>query len=177
MFGSLFATGLTVSLMMGIGPSGAFSDPVLRRYPLSPRWRFAAQHMVGILDPVWLFLSATSLGLCVGFQIMGLRSIFVSLPTVLVFLAASYLCCATLIVLVRRVLQFRAGPLVLTVGSVLLVLTFVAFTSSHITNEHLGRYLEKLVSITPANAAAGVLAAGNTGTGVLAACYCLPGCC
>jgi len=168
MFGSLFATGLTVSLMMGVGPSGAFSDPVLRRYPLSPRWRFAAQHMVGLLDPVWLFLAATSLGLCIGFQIMGVCSLFISLPTVLIFLATSYLCSAALIVLVRRVLQFSAGPLVLMIGSVMLVLSFVALTTSQLESRQLGVYLERLISITPAIAAAGVLGASTWQAGVLA---------
>jgi hypothetical protein len=160
--GSLFATGLTVSLMMGIGPSTAFSDPVLRRYPLSARWRFIAQHMVGILDPVWIFISATLFGLCAGFQIMRIRPLFVSLPTVLFFLAASYLCCATLIVLVRRIFQFRVGPLILMVASVVVFLAFIALTSSNLPGDQLWHYLENLVSLTPAVAAAGVLSPGDT---------------
>jgi len=159
--GSLFLTGNSASLLMGVGPSAAFSDDALRRYPLSRKWRFTAQHLVGLLDPVWLFIFGTLFGLAIGFQFSGVSPFVVSLPVLLVFLGTTYLCAADMLIVVRRILQFRAGPVILMIGGVAAILVFVLLTSSGLSTGEMRIYLARLLGLTPAKTAAAAVA-GNS---------------
>lgn len=160
MLGSFFVSGLTVSLLMGVGPGAAFGDNVLRRYPLSNRWRFAAQHLIGVLDPVWLLIGGSLLGLAVGFRWMHVCSLLVSIPTFAFFLAATYLCAAIVALIVRKLLQYRTAGLILTVLGVLLILTFVLVATTAVTSEDTSQIwpvANALLACTPARAAAWVV--------------------
>lgn len=157
MLGSFFVSGLTVSLLMGVGPSAAFADSVLRRYPLSDRWRFAAQHLIGILDPVWLLIGGSLLGLAVGFRWMHVGSLLVSLPAFALFLTATYLCAAIVGLIVRKLLQYRTAGLILTVLGVLLMLAFVVVATTAAASEDPSTIWPEanvLIACTPARAAA-----------------------
>lgn len=157
MLGSFFVSGLTVSLLMGVGPSAAFADQVLRRYPLSDRWRFAAQHLIGVLDPVWLLIGGSLLGLAVGFRWMRVCSLLVSLPAFGLFLAATYLCAAIVGLMVRKLLQYRTAGLILTVLGVLMMLAFVALATTAAASEDASTMwpaANVLIACTPARAAA-----------------------
>jgi hypothetical protein len=160
MLGSFFVSGLTVSLLVGVGPSAAFADNVLRRYPLSNRWRFAAQHLIGVLDPVWLLIGGSLLGLAVGFRWMRVCPLLVSLPVFAVFLAATYLCAAIVALIVRKLLQYRTAGLILTVVGVLAILVVVLLATTAVTSENVGQIwplANVLIASTPARAAAWVV--------------------
>ena len=158
---SFFISGLTVSLLMGVGPSAAFADTVLRRYPLSNRWRFVAQHLIGALDPVWLLIFGSLLGLAIAFQWMGVCSILISLPAFVLFLAATYLSAAVLTLIIRKLVQFRTAGLILTVLGVLLMLTFVMLATSAASSDnpnHVWPAANVLIACTPARATAWIVA-------------------
>lgn len=162
--GSFFISGLTVSLLMGVGPSAAFADNVLKRYPLSGRWRFIGQHLIGILDPVWLLISGSLLGLAIGLQWMGVCSIVLSVPVLAVFLVASYLCSATLMMIIRKLLQFRSGAFGLMVVGVLMMLTFVTITTTAATSDNPGDFwpiAKALIAATPARVTAVLVTGGS----------------
>jgi len=123
--GALFATAIPGTLFLSVGPSRAFSDRVMRRYPLTERGRFLARHFLGLLDPLWLLLLGTALGLAAGLQLVGGCSLAIGLPAVLVYLVVIYLLVAVLVSLVGKVLETRIGPLLLMIAAMTVYLSLV----------------------------------------------------
>ena len=111
---SLFVWGIMISVVFGVGPRAAFSDVVLRRYPLTAIGRLTARHLIGLLDPVWFLLVASAIGLAIGFAVLGAGSVFVGLPAALLFIAVSYLATVLLLSLIDRTMQSGTGATVLS---------------------------------------------------------------
>jgi len=112
--GSLFICGVCISVLLGVGPRAAFSDLALRRFPLTPTFRIAARHLVGLLDPFWLLMSASVLGLIFGFAALGSGLIFVGLLGGLLFIITNYLAAVVLLTLIDRLLQVKGGATILS---------------------------------------------------------------
>jgi hypothetical protein len=105
--------------MLGVAVAPAFSDAVLRRFPLRPRERFAVRHLTAILEPLWLLVLAIDVGLAVGCAVLGAGLAWVALPTAVLLLGSNYLAAQVLVTLVDRVMRTRLGRNTLTVAVLL----------------------------------------------------------
>ncbi|MEP7337950.1 MAG: hypothetical protein ABI977_09420, partial [Acidobacteriota bacterium] len=117
----LFINGVGLSLLFGMGPRAAFSEEVLRRYPLDARERFFVRQVIGILDPVWLLLIAAAYGLAAGIILQGGGSIIRTLPAVTIFIVTSYLATIVLLTLIAIVMETRKGSGLLSMAVLMLV--------------------------------------------------------
>lgn len=110
---AIFANAIVITTMLEVGPSSAFSDTVLRRYPMTAWQRFFARHLAGICEPVWPLAIAVSLGLVIGFSLLEICPPWISLPTALLFVAVAYLFATVFIAIFGKLLQTASGPLVI----------------------------------------------------------------
>ncbi len=165
----IFINGIIGSLALGVGPRAAFADRVLRRFPLTAAQRFTARHIIGILDPIWLFLAAITLGLATGLAALGACSILIALPAAVLFVAVAYLIAALLLTIVERLLQHRGGELLLTV----IMLAFFAglgFAVPLLAQAKARAWwplADRLLQLTPAGTAGTLLSSPNTPLRVL----------
>lgn len=169
---ALFINGVGLSLLFGIGPRSAFAEEALRRYPLTARERFFVRQSIGLLDPAWLLLTVTALGLTVGFVALGGSSLLTSLPAVLLFIVVNYLATMVLLSLLGRVLETRRGSAIL--GSVVLLLvSFGPLAISMLAatyRQTVWRGFDLLLRFTPPGATAGVMA-GEDAIAVLGSAF------
>ena len=159
---ALFASCTSISLFLGIGPSAAMSDAALRAYPLKRGSRFYFRHIVAALDPVWLFLLACSLGMAIGFQILGVTPIVFGLPLALIFTFVCYLWAAALLAVIGKLLEFRSGALILMVvvmGGILTVQ--LSAESKWIHGPIVGAIVNRAIDLSPAGACARAMAADD----------------
>ncbi|HKX27486.1 MAG TPA: hypothetical protein VJ302_07330 [Blastocatellia bacterium] len=165
---SLFANGIGLSLLFGLGPREAFSEEALRRYPLNAQERFAVRHGIGLLDPIWLILVAGAFGLAGGFIWLGTGSLMTGLPAVFLFIIANYLTTATLLSVIGILLQTRAGSALLGTAVILLVsfgpLAVASVAATH--REEVWRLFDVILEVTPPGAAAAMMA-GEDGSKLL----------
>lgn len=152
----LFINGIGLSLLFGVGPRAAFSEEALRRYPIDGQQRFLVRQVIGILDPVWLLLISSTLGLAIGFLWLGNGSIIRTLSATLIFIAANYLSTIVLLTVVGLIMETRRGSGVL--GTiVLLLVSFGPLLIALLLNTRKTatlNALDRIVSFTPAGAAA-----------------------
>jgi hypothetical protein len=119
---AFFAFALFGALILSAGVNPAFSDAALRRYPLSSFERFGARHVVGLLEPLWIFILALDLGVAVGFVALGVSPCWVALPAALLLFSTNYLLGRLLLSVIEHLMATRNGPLLL---AVLLTLLFL----------------------------------------------------
>ncbi|MGH9799383.1 MAG: hypothetical protein ACRD82_03385, partial [Blastocatellia bacterium] len=164
----LFVNGVGLSLLFGVGPRAAFSDDALRRYPLNARERFLVRQVIGILDPIWLLIIASTLGLAGGFLWLGGGSFFRTMLAAIIFIIANYLATIVLLTVVGRVMETRRGSGLL--GTiVLLLVSFAPLAIALLINKHksvVWNALDRILQFAPPGAAAGTLA-GDTAAHVL----------
>jgi len=152
----LFINGMGLSLMFGVGAQEAFSEESLRRYPLRSKERFAIRQLIGLLDPVWAFVAAGTLGFAVGFSWFGRGSILFGLPAAALFVATSYLATVCMLSLIGRIMRSRAassamGIIVLALFSFgPLAMSLIAASNA----EGVWRLIGRLLLFTPPGAAA-----------------------
>jgi hypothetical protein len=160
MLAGLFANGIGLSLLFGLGPREAFSEQSLRRYPLNHRERFAVRHMIGVLDPTWIILIAGAFGLALGFVWLGAGSIVTGIPAVILFIVANYLATAVLLAVVEIMMETRSGSAILGSAVVLLVLLGPLAIGSLVAARSRGvlRALDYLLEVAPPGAAAAMIA-------------------
>jgi hypothetical protein len=115
MLSTFFMFALFGALILGAGINPAFSDTALRRYPLSSFERFGARHVVGLLEPLWIFVLALDLGLALGFAALGVSSWWVALTAALLLFSTNYLVARVLWGVVEHIMATRNGPLLLMV--------------------------------------------------------------
>ncbi len=123
----IFFNGLIIGLISGVGPRRAFSETVLRRYPMTATARLVARHVTGFLEPAWPLVLALVLGLAVGFAITNPLRILVGLPVAVLFALVCYLSAVTMLATIERLLQYRAGAIALGAIFVVLVTTLSLF--------------------------------------------------
>ncbi len=164
----LFLSGIFISIAFGVGPRAAFSDMVLRRYPLSSAGRLAARHLIGLLDPTWIILIGAVLGLAIGFAVLGGGSIFIGAVAAWLFIIANYLTTVWLLSLINRALESGRGATILS------ALVFVLFSFGGLIAVWLAQLedplwrslLAGLLRITPPGTAAVLLVGPSFGGGV-----------
>jgi hypothetical protein len=159
MLAGLFVNGVGLSLLFGMGPRAAFSESALRRYPLSSRERFLVRQVVGILDPIWLLLIGATIGLAVGFILLGNGSVVRTLPAIIIFIVANYLATVVLLTVVGMAMETRGGSGVL--GTlVLLLVSFGPLAAALLVKTKatmVWEALDSLLKFTPPGAAAEII--------------------
>lgn len=160
MLSSLFANGIGLSLLFGLGPRSAFAEDSLRRYPLSAQERFGVRHVIGLLDPTWLILIAGAVGMAVGFVWLGAGSLVTGIPAALLFIIANYLATAVLLSIIGVMMATRLGATVLGALMILLVSFGPLAVASLVTaqREIVWRALDRVLQFTPPGAAASMIA-------------------
>lgn len=151
--------GVVASLVLGIGVNPAFSDAVLRRYPVSPVGRFLARRLTAFLDPLWIILLALFVGLAVGFHRVGVGSIWSAVPAALLLVIAVYLFAQLLAAALQWITATPAGTTALMVLSILMACALSAAPALGA-----GRTLPALLPIlklTPAFGAASIMSGGS----------------
>src|SRR5262249_13363298 len=108
-----FAEALIATTILGFGMNAIFSESELRRYPLTAADRLAARHLIGIIDPFWFLFLALELGLAVGLYAAGVGFFWLGLAAVLLLFVCNYAAARVLALLIDRVLQRKAGSLLL----------------------------------------------------------------
>lgn len=163
----LLFNGIVVSTVLGAGPRSAFSDEVLRRYPLTPADRFLARHLTGVLEPVWPILLASALGLAIGFASLGTGSLLIGSLTALGFTIVTYLCAVILLSIVDRSLKHKIGAPVIGViffGLVTIAPSFIISSGSTVKS-----VLDEALRLTPPGVAATLIAGPTLATGLRSA--------
>lgn len=159
MLAGLFVNGVGLSLLFGMGPRAAFSESALRRYPLNRRERFLVRQIVGVLDPIWLLLIGATLGLAVGFILLGNGSVIRTLLTIIIFIVANYLATVVLLTVVGLAMETRGGSGVL--GTlVLLLVSFGPLTVALLVKTRatiVWDSLDFILKFTPPGAAAEII--------------------
>lgn len=159
MLAGLFVNGVGLSLLFGIGPRAAFSETSLRRFPLNARERFLVRQVVGLLDPIWLLLIAATLGLAIGFILLGNGSVIRTLLAAIIFIVANYLATIVLLTVVGLAMETRSGSGVL--GTVVLLLvSFGPLTGALLVKTgttKVWEVLDRILRFTPPGAAAEII--------------------
>ena len=148
------------SLVLGIGVNPAFSDAVLRRYPVSPGGRYLARRLTAFLDPLWIILLALSVGLAVGFHAVSAGSIWLAVPAALLLAIATYLFAQLLAAVLQWITATPAGTTALLVLAILLFCALSA-ASAWGANRSLPALLP-ILKLTPAFCAASVMSGGSS---------------
>lgn len=165
---SVFLGGILASLVLGVGPQAAFSETVLRRYPLTSTVRLIVRHLIGLLDPTWILLIAVVLGLAIGLATLGIGSFFIGLPTVLLFIIVTYLTSMVLLTLINRMLQYRSGTTILS-GIVLGLFAISAMVGPfvfHSNNPVWAQSLDRALQFLPPGIVAALLTVPTFMTGL-----------
>jgi hypothetical protein len=157
---ALFINGIGLSLMFGVGTQEAFSEESLRRYPLKARERFIIRQIIGLLDPIWVFITVGALGLAIGFSWFGRGMIVFGAPAAALFVAASYLVTVCLLSLISHIMRSRAASSTLGI-IVLALISFGPLAVSMLAAteaDGVWRLIEHLLLFTPPGAAAAMMA-------------------
>ena len=164
----LFINGVGLSLLFGFGSRAAFSEDVLRRYPMDTHERFLVRQIIGIFDPIWVVIIFSTLGLAAGFLWLGGGSTIRTMLAAVIFIIANYLATITLLTGVGLIMQTRRGSTIL--GTlVLMLVSFGPLTVALLINNRKAiawKALDKLMEFTPPGAAASLIA-GDTLAAVL----------
>jgi hypothetical protein len=151
----LFINGMGLSLMFGLGTQAAFSEESLRRYPLTAKERFIIRQAIGLLDPIWTFMTFGAIGLAVGFWWFGKGSIIMGAPAAALFIAACYLATVILLAMIGHVMSSRSASAAMGLVTLLLA-TFGPLAVSLLAvsgGDRLWRSVERILQFTPPGAA------------------------
>ncbi|MGE0131581.1 MAG: hypothetical protein AB7U82_26160 [Blastocatellales bacterium] len=156
MLTGLFTGSIILGAVMGVGPRGAFSDVVLRRYPLTPVVSFFARHFTALLDPIWPMLLTSTLGLGVGFTLYGSGSISIRASAAIMFTITAYFCAMILLAVVDHMLQSALGTTILGVAfaGAPMVIGYLLSSPNLPAKLHT---VEKLLRLTPPGISASLL--------------------
>ena len=159
MLTGLFINGVGLSLLFGVGMREAFSDESLRHYPLDARERFTVRQVIGLLDPVWVFLIAGVIGVVIGFVWLRRGVLFTGLIGAALFICANYLTTSVLLLIISSMMRTRRGSAILG-GTALALVTLGSAAISAISVARSGWVswqLDYLLSFTPPGAAAAMM--------------------
>ena len=152
---------ILAAVVLGMGVTPAFSDAVLRRYPLSPSDRFLTRRLTAILDPLWIVLLALFLGLAAGLYVVGVGALWLAVPAALLLTIATYLFAQLLSGLIEWITAAPAGPLILFLSLGILFLGASAAPALG-ANRGLAAVALAVMKFTPAFCAAAVMTGGST---------------
>jgi len=159
-FTGIWVNGATLNLLLGRGEGHLSLDIVLRRYPLTRAGRLCARHLSGLLDPVWLFLSAATVGVAVGCSVAGPGRILLIPPVVLLFIGTCYLSSLVLTSVASRILFRRGGGTIIgaTVFVLFVAAGFLVSSAADPANALWWREADLALRLLPPGAAASLLA-------------------
>ena len=163
--GAAFANALVTSVLLGFGLNEAFSDAMLRRYPLSGVQRMTARHLTALLDPLWLFVLALDLGFAIAVSLLGAARVWLAVPAALALVVANYLTARVLSALLEWLLATRAGPFVAVAGVTLLASLPAVLQLGGARSQLVAVWLRGVANVSPPTAAAHVMA-GSTALAV-----------
>lgn len=107
------------ALGFGLGTQRVFSEERLRRFPLTRTQRFAIQFLIGILDPVWLTISAAAFGLALGFCVAGVQALGPALGASALFIVACYFLVSSTVAIAEGWMRKPPGAISLSVIALL----------------------------------------------------------
>jgi hypothetical protein len=156
---AIFFQSLIAALTMGFGMNAIFSEGELRRYPLADHERRFVRHLVDIVDPFWALSIVLEAGLLAGLYLLGAASFLMGAVAVLLLCVTNYLAARVLGVLLDRLMQHKAGSLVVLIF--ILLVSFGVGTMgqwlAHVPGA--GKALQEVLSYTPPFGAASVMTA------------------
>jgi hypothetical protein len=117
----IWVNGATLNLLLGRGTRQSSLDTLLRRYPLTRTGRLFVRHLSGLLDPIWLLLSAAAFGVALGCATAGPEGKLLVLPVALLFVGICYLSSLVVLSVADLILSRRGG------GTIIGAVAFVAF--------------------------------------------------
>ncbi|MEJ2007727.1 MAG: hypothetical protein P8Z30_06145 [Acidobacteriota bacterium] len=161
--GVVYLDATLIAVALGTGSSPAFSDAVLRRYPLSRLDRLGARQLTAFLEPVWLFVLALDLGVAVGFHaFLGASSLWLAVPAAILLLVTNFLLARSLSVLTGWIASRRVGAMLLVIAILVLVPAVSALGRSAASGKHaILHSLLPLLQLSPPFAAAGIIAGSS----------------
>ena len=163
--GGLFLQALVASVVTGFGINTAFTDAALRRYALSARDRLAARHLIGILEPVWIFVLGLDLGLSTGMYVFGAGSFWLGAAAVLLLLITDYLLARVLATLIEWLSHVRGGTAILF-AMLIIACMLPGLLIPRLANAHGAKAgMMAVLHYTPPFAAAALMV--HAGTGLL----------
>jgi hypothetical protein len=112
--GSVYVQALIASISLGFGMNSIFSDLELRRYPVRAAERFVVRHIIGIVDPFWMFFLVLDLGLATGLYVYGGAPFGQGILAVLLLFLSNYLLARVIGSSVDRIIKGRSGTMLLT---------------------------------------------------------------
>ena len=118
-FSALGLIAAASALGFGLGTQRVFSEERLRRFPLTRTQRFAAQFLIGILDPVWLTISAAAFGLALGFCAAGVQALGPALGAAALFVVACYFLVSGVVAIAERWMRSAPGAISVSVIALL----------------------------------------------------------
>ncbi len=105
----IWMNGAILNLLLGRDTRQSSLDFILRRYPLTRKGRLCLRHASGLLDPVWLFLSAATVGVAGGNTVGGPGAVLLVAPVALLFIGVCYLSSLVLLAGADIIMSRRGG--------------------------------------------------------------------
>lgn len=157
----IFVTAVLAAALLGAGVRDVASDQVLRRYPMSGRQRSVARHVVTFVEPTWLFVLATEIGLAVGFGAWLATSIWLSMMAIALLVLINYVTARIVVGIGERLMASRSGALAAMIVTGLLPIVLVVLWRFTATPAGRGFWLVDgaygIVALLPTSAAARIL--------------------
>lgn len=150
---------IVAALAFGAGVNPAFSEAVLRRYPLSAADRFATRRLTAFLDPLWIILLALFLGVAAGFHAAGIGSTWLAAPAVLLLVMAAFLFVQLVAEAIGRLAATSTG-LAFLAGLIAVPMVALSAVQATAAAGHLWAALLPVIRITPAFLAAAAMTGG-----------------
>jgi hypothetical protein len=123
----LFFSPYFLTIMLWGRTQPLFSETILLRYPIPATIRFAARHIIGILDPLWLAQTLFVVGLIAVLVSKNLVAPFNALICTPLFVSVSYLSAsASLALISRATLHSRSHSLLCLAGLGLFTTSIIA---------------------------------------------------
>jgi hypothetical protein len=156
-FSVCFSSITLAAIAFGAGMNSAFSDIVLRRYPISAAERFASRHISACLEPLWILGFALYLGLAIGFLIFNNTSLLLAIPVAFFLVLGNYLFARILQILVERLMTTRAAPFLFVLA--IMLLSTMPMLAGGIFSQYIDHATKTsvLLHLTPPFAAAAVM--------------------
>ena len=149
-FSGMFAGGIVAAVIQGQYLQAGFSENSLRYYPLSKLSRFVVRHLLGLLEPIWIFYSSIVLGIAVSYAFLDQNVRPVSIPAGILFILVSYFSATFVVSLIDLILKSKNGFVVLLAVVFFGISFFGTLASRHFSVESVHRLLNySIVQYSP----------------------------
>ena len=155
-FSTLGMIAAAAAFGLGLGTQRVFSDERLRRFPLTRMQRFVAQFVIGVLEPLWITISAAAFGLALGFHAAGVQALGSALGASALFVVVFYFLVSGAVAIAERWMRNAPGAISMSVIAVLFAGLIVAglAVAGRGAQYPIARWLESAVPFLPGSLAA-----------------------